>query len=425
MKTTWTMKEKSTGVLEVTINDDAWKQAQTKALDKLVKSVNLPGFRKGQAPKELARKQISEQQILAEAVDVIANDALFEGIKEHKLLPITRPELNVSKITAEEVTMTFDLVVKPEVKLGEYKGLDVKKALVTVLPEEVDTKIEELRVQFAELALKETGSVEMKDTAVIDFEGFKDGVAFEGGKGENFELEIGSGSFIPGFEDALVGMEAGEEREIPLTFPETYGQAELAGQPVVFKVKVNEIKQRTLPEANDEFAKEANHHGTETIADLRAHLEEDIMEEKASNADVEFGNQLLTKVVEASEVDIPDVLIEEETDSLVQDFKNRITQQGYTMELFTQITGQKEDELRGQMKVDATNKVKVRLVLDAVATAEKLDVTPEEIVKEYEAIATAYSMELARVKELAPQDTIAYDLRLRKAFNLIRESVQQ
>jgi len=425
MKTTWTIKEKSTGVLEVTINDDAWKTAQTKAVDKLVKSVNLPGFRKGQAPKELARKQISEQQILAEAVDQIANDALFAGIKEHNLLPITRPELNVSKITVDEVVMTFDLIIKPEVKLGEYKGLDVKKAEVSVLPEDVDAKIEELRVQFTELVLKETGKVEAKDTAVIDFEGFKEGVAFEGGKGENFELEIGSGSFIPGFEDALIGMEAGEEKDVPLTFPETYGQAELAGQPVVFKVKINEIKQRTLPELNDDFAKEANHHGTETIADLRAHLEEDLLEEKTQNADVEFGNQLLTKVVEASEVDIPDVLIEEETDSLVADFKNRISQQGYTMELFTQITGQNEAELRTQMKADATNKVKVRLVLDAVATAEKLDVTSEEIVQEYDAIAKAYSMELARVKELAPADTIAYDLRLRKAFNFIRESVQQ
>jgi trigger factor len=425
MKTTWTVKEKSTGVLEVTINDDAWKKAQTKATDKLIKSVNLPGFRKGQAPKELARKQINEKQILAEAVDQIANDALFAGIKEHNLMPITRPELNVSKITTDEVIMTFDLIIKPDVKLGQYIGLDVKKAEVSVAPEDIDAKIDELRVSFTELVLKETGKVEIKDTAVIDFEGFKDGVAFEGGKGENFELEIGSGSFIPGFEDALIGMETGEEREVPLTFPETYGQAELAGQPVLFKVKVNEIKQRTLPAADDDFAKEVNHHGTETISDLRAHIEEDLMEEKTKNADVEFGNQLLTKVVEASEVDIPEVLIEEETDSLVQDFKNRISQQGYTMELFTQITGQNEAELRIQMKADAINKVKVRLVLDAVATAEKIDVSAEEIIKEYDAIAMAYSMELARVKELAPADTIAYDLRLRKAFNLIRESVQQ
>jgi trigger factor len=425
MKTTWTVKEKSAGVLEVTINDDAWKKAQTKAIDKLVKNVNLPGFRKGQAPKELARKQLNEPMILAEAVDQIANEAFMVGITEHKLIPITRPELNVTALTAEEATLTFDITCKPEVTLGQYKGLDVKKAEVSVSKEDVDAKIDELRVQFTELVLKETGNVEEKDMAIIDFEGFKDGVGFEGGKSENYELEIGSGSFIPGFEEALIGMAAGEEKDVHLTFPETYGQAELAGQPVVFKVKVNEIKRRTLPEANDDFAKEANHHGTETLADLRAHLEEDILEEKTEKADVDFGNLLLTKVVEASEVEIPDVLIIEETDNLLADFKNRISQQGYTMDLFTQITGQKEEELREQMKIDATNKVKVRLVLDAIATHEKLDVSSEEIVEEYDAIAKAYSMELARVKELAPADTIAYDLRLRKAFTLIRESVQQ
>jgi trigger factor len=425
MKTTWTVKEKSAGVLEVTINDEAWKKAQTKAIDKLVKNVNLPGFRKGQAPKELARKQLNEPMILAEAVDQIANEAFMVGITEHKLIPITRPELNVTALTAEEATLTFDITCKPEVTLGQYKGLDVKKAEVSVSKEDVDAKIDELRIQFTELVLKETGNVEEKDMAIIDFEGFKDGVGFEGGKSENYELEIGSGSFIPGFEEALIGMAAGEEKDVHLTFPETYGQAELAGQPVVFKVKVNEIKRRTLPEANDDFAKEANHHGTETLADLRAHLEEDILEEKTERADVDFGNLLLTKVVEASEVEIPDVLIIEETDNLLADFKNRISQQGYTMDLFTQITGQKEEELREQMKIDATNKVKVRLVLDAIATHEKLDVSSEEIVEEYDAIAKAYSMELARVKELAPADTIAYDLRLRKAFTLIRESVQQ
>jgi trigger factor len=425
MKTTWTVKEKSAGVLEVTINDEAWKKAQTKAIDKLVKNVNLPGFRKGQAPKELARKQLNEPMILAEAVDQIANEAFMVGITEHKLIPITRPELNVTALTAEEATLTFDITCKPEVTLGQYKGLDVKKAEVSVSKEDVDAKIDELRIQFTELVLKETGNVEEKDMAIIDFEGFKDGVGFEGGKSENYELEIGSGSFIPGFEEALIGMAAGEEKDVHLTFPETYGQAELAGQPVVFKVKVNEIKRRTLPEANDDFAKEANHHGTETLADLRAHLEEDILEEKTEKADVDFGNLLLTKVVEASEVEIPDVLIIEETDNLLADFKNRISQQGYTMDLFTQITGQKEEELREQMKIDATNKVKVRLVLDAIATHEKLDVSSEEIVEEYDAIAKAYSMELARVKELAPADTIAYDLRLRKAFTLIRESVQQ
>jgi len=229
MKTTWTVKEKSTGELQITINDDAWKKAQTKAFDKLVKNVDVPGFRKGQAPKELARKAISEQSILMEAVDHVATDALFEGIKEHNLSVITRPELNLNSVSADEVTMTFLITVKPAVKLGQYKGLDVKKEEVSVLPVEVDMKIEELREQFAELVLKETGKIEDKDTAVINFEGFKDGVAFEGGKGENYPLEIGSNSFIPGFEEALIGLATGEKKGVHLTFIGNYCAETMAG----------------------------------------------------------------------------------------------------------------------------------------------------------------------------------------------------
>ena len=425
MKSTWTVKEKSTGELIVTINDDAWKKAQTKAFDKLAKNVEAPGFRKGQAPKEIARKAISEQSILMEAVDNIASDALLFGIKEHDLSVIARPELDLEALTADEVTLKFTVTVKPEVKLGQYKGLDVKAEAVSVTAEEVDAKIAELREQFAELVLKETGNVEMNDTAVINFEGFKEGVPFEGGKGENYALEIGSNSFIPGFEEALIGLATGEEKDVPLTFPEHYGAADLAGADVIFKVKVNEIKQKQLPELNDDFAKEANHHGTETLADLRAHIEEDLLEEKTAKAQDAFGNELLTRVVDATEIEIPEVLIEEETDTLVEDFKNRIAQQGFNFEQFTQITGQTEKELREQMRLDATGKVKVRLILDQIAKEEKIEVTPEEVELEYGAIAQQYNMELARVKELAPQETIAYDMRLRKAFTLIRESVSQ
>jgi len=425
MKSTWTVKEKSTGELIVTINDDAWKKAQTKAFDKLAKNVEAPGFRKGQAPKEIARKAISEQSILMEAVDNIASDALLFGIKEHDLSVIARPELDLEALTADEVTLKFTVTVKPEVKLGQYKGLDVKAEAVSVTAEEVDAKIAELREQFAELVLKETGNVEMNDTAVINFEGFKEGVPFEGGKGENYALEIGSNSFIPGFEEALIGLATGEEKDVPLTFPEHYGAADLAGADVIFKVKVNEIKQKQLPELNDDFAKEANHHGTETLADLRAHIEEDLLEEKTAKAQDAFGNELLTRVVDATEIEIPEVLIEEETDNLVEDFKNRIAQQGFNFEQFTQITGQTEKELREQMRLDATGKVKVRLILDQIAKEEKIEVTPEEVELEYGAIAQQYNMELARVKELAPQETIAYDMRLRKAFTLIRESVSQ
>lgn len=424
MKSTWTIIEKSKGELKVTVEGDLWKKAQDKAFNKLAQNVTVPGFRKGNAPKDMVRKQISEQNILLEAVESVAQEALTAGLAEHALNPITRPELGVDAVSLDSVSMTFTFLVRPEVTLGQYKDLDVKKAKVKVTKKDVDAKIEELRHQFAELVLKEEGAVESKDTAVIDFEGFKEGVAFEGGKGENFSLEIGSNSFIPGFEDAIIGMKSGDEKDIELTFPENYQAEHLAGQPVVFKVKVNEIKTKQLPELNDEFAKEVKHKETDTLEALRAKFEEELTAQKTEKAEEDYNNEILTKVVDGSTVDIPDVLVDEETQTMVEDFRQRLQGQGFSLEQYSQITGQTLEDLKTQMRVDALGKVKVRLVLDAIAVKEAIETTAEEIEAEYAKIAQTYSMDLERVKSLAPVDTIAYDLRLRKAYDLIRESTK-
>jgi len=403
MKTTWTMIEKTKGELKVDIEGDVWQNAQKKAFNKLAKDVQLPGFRKGKAPLDLVKKQIAEQNILVEAVESIAQEALDLGLEEHKLNPITRPELGMDAISTEKVSVKFTFEVLGEVTLGEYKNLGITKEVATVTPEEVEAKLEGLRAQFAELVLKEEGSVEHKDTAIIDFEGFKDGVAFDGGKGENFSLEIGSNTFIPGFEDALVGMKSGEEKDVTLTFPENYQAEHLAGQEVVFKVKVNEIKSKQLPALNDDFAKEVNQKDIDSLDALKAKFETDILADKAKKAEDDYNNALLTRVVESS---------------------NRLQQQGFSLKQYTEITGQTEDDLRAQMRIDAEGKVKVRLVLDAVAKAENILVTHEEIDNEYKTIAETYQMDLERVKQLAPEGTIAYDLRLRKAYDVIRESNQ-
>lgn len=424
MKTTWTMIEKTKGELKVDIEGDVWQNAQKKAFNKLAKDVQLPGFRKGKAPLDLVKKQISEQNILIEAVESIAQEALDLGLTEHKLNPITRPELGMDAISAEKVSVKFTFEVLGEVTLGEYKNLGLTKEVATVTPEEVEAKIEGLRAQFAELVLKEEGTVEHKDTAIIDFEGFKDGVAFEGGKGENYSLEIGSNSFIPGFEDALVGMKSGEEKDVTLTFPENYQAEHLAGQEVVFKVKVNEIKSKQLPALNDDFAKEVNQKDIDSLDALKAKFETDILADKQKKAEDDYNNALLTSVVESSTLDVPAVLVDDETQTMLEDFANRLQQQGFSLKQYTEITGQTEDDLRAQMRIDAESKVKVRLVLDAVAKAENISVTHEEIDNEYKTIAETYQMDLERVKQLAPEGTIAYDLRLRKAYDLIRESNQ-
>jgi len=424
MKTTWTMIEKTKGELKVDIEGDVWQNAQKKAFNKLAKDVQLPGFRKGKAPLDLVKKQIAEQNILVEAVESIAQQALDLGLEEHKLNPITRPELGMDAISAEKVSVKFTFEVLGEVKVGEYKNLGITKEVATVTPEEVDAKLEGLRTQFAELVLKEEGMIEHKDTAVIDFEGFKDGVAFEGGKGENHALEIGSNSFIPGFEESLIGMKTGEEKDVTLTFPENYQAEHLAGQEVVFKVKVNEIKSKQLPVLNDEFAKEVNQKDIDSLDALRAKFESDILADKQKKAEDDYNNALLTSVVDSSVLEVPHVLIDDETTTMLEDFANRLQQQGFSLKQYTEITGQTEDDLRAQMHIDAEGKVKVRLVLDAVAKAENITVTHEEIDNEYKTIAETYKMDLERVKQLAPEGTIAYDLRLRKAYDIIRESNQ-
>ncbi|MEA5026524.1 MAG: trigger factor [Erysipelotrichaceae bacterium] len=422
METTWTLQEKAQGELKVVINGQQWLDAQDRAFNKLAKQVELPGFRKGQAPKALVRKQIKDQNIMMEAVDEIATDALIKGIDEHQLHIITRPELGLDAMTAEEVTLTFKLTLEPEVKLGAYTDVQVKKAEALVTDDDVNEKLKQLQERFAELVVKE-GVVSNGDTAVIDFEGFQDGVAFEGGKGENHPLQIGSNSFIPGFEEQIIGMSVNEEKEVNVTFPEEYQSEDLAGKPATFKVKVNEIKVRVLPELNDEFAKEVDRKDVENLEQLKASLLDELQLNKQKEVDEAAENELLTKVVEACEVDIPDVMVNEELERTYDDFKNRLAQQGLNMDLYKQFTGQDEAALKEQMRPDAYNKVKVRLVLGAIAKAEKLEASSEEVEEEYKTMANLYQMEIDKVKEAISTSALQYDLVIRKAYDFIKKAI--
>ena len=422
METTWTLQEKAQGELKVVINGQQWLDAQEKAFNKLAKNVEVPGFRKGQAPKALIKKQIKEQSILMEAVEEVATDALVKGIDEHQLQIIARPELSLDKMTAEEVTLTFKLTLEPEVKLGSYSEISIKKAEAVVTDEDVDAKLKELQERFAELTVKD-GTVENGDTAVIDFEGFKDDVAFDGGKGENHPLEIGSNSFIPGFEEQLIGMTTNEEKAINVTFPADYQAEELAGKEVVFKVKVNEIKTRVLPELSDDFAKEVDRKDVETLEQLRSSLSAELLSAKEKAVADEAENELLTKVVDGSEIDIPDIMIEDELNRTYEEFVNRLAQQGLNMDLYKQFTGQDEAALREQMRPDAHNKVKARLVLGAIAKAENLTASDEEVEAEYQTMANLYKMEVEKVKEAITANALAYDLAIRKAYDHIKKAI--
>lgn len=421
---TWTIKENSTGELVTTVEGETWEKAKAKAFDKLAKNVEIEGFRKGKAPKKLIEKQIAPQQIWMEAAESGAQAALEEGIKEHDLWVIARPELAIDEINEEKVAYRFTVTVKPEVKLGEYKGLTYQVNEEAVSEEELNAELTKIQENFAELVVKEEGTVENGDTAVIDFEGFKNEVAFEGGKGENYPLEIGSGSFIPGFEEQLIGMSKEEAKEINVTFPENYQSEELAGQPVVFKVTVHEIKHRTLPELNDELAKDVNIDNVDTLEQLKDYIKEQLSTQKKNQAENAANEAMLNELSEGAEVVIPQIMIEQETNEMINDYGRRLQQQGLNLNQFMQITGQTMETMKEQMAPDAEKRVKLRLVLEEVAYVEQLAPTEEEIEKEYNEIATAYKMEVEKVKELIPSDNIHYDLQLRKAVDFVKDAAK-
>lgn len=418
MSSTWQLNEKSTGVVTTTVNGEVWKEAQDKATNKLVKKVKLDGFREGQVPKAMAMKHVKKEAVLMEAVDMVAADALSEAIKEHDLLLIDRPQLDIEKIEEEEVTLKFIVTIRPEVTLGQYKDLGITKEEVSVSDDEVNGQVKALQEKFAELEIKENGSVENGDTAVIDFEGFKDGVAFEGGKGDNYPLEIGSNSFVPGFEEQLIGMKNEETKDINITFPQEY-TPELAGAEVVFKVTVHEIKTKQLAEANDELIKTAEIKDVETLEQFKEKTKEDILLQKEQQASADFHNNVLKTVSDNATVEVPEVMIEQEINNIINEYDQNLRQQGFSLEQFLQMSGQDIEAIKEQQKENAEARAKLNLVLAQIAKEENIKVDDEAIENEYNEIAKMYSMEIEKVKEVISKDAIAYDLTTRKTIDLI------
>ncbi len=423
MSSTWELKEHSTGEITTTISGETWKNAQKKAFNKLAQNVQLPGFRKGKVPANVLKRSVNPQSVMYDAIDEIAGSALMDAVKEHDLKIVGRPSLDIESMDEETVTLKYVVSVEPEVKLGEYRNLNIKKAAATVSDEEVNEQIKHIQERNADFIIREDEeAVENGDTAVIDFEGFKDGIAFEGGAGTDYPLEIGSGAFIPGFEEQLIGMKKDETKEIQVTFPKEYQAADLAGQDATFKVTVHEIKYKQLPEFTDEMVKDQKIDGVESVAAFKEYAMKNLSEQKEKQAEEAFTNDLLTEVVGNAEMDIPQVMIDEECDSMVDDFANRLKSQGYSLDAYMKLTNMTMDSMREQFAVDAKNKIAARLVLEAIAKAENLEVSDEEIDNELESIAKAYSMEAEQVKQLISKDAVSYDLRMRKALELIKET---
>lgn len=423
MSSTWELKEKSKGELKVALSGEEWQKACDKAFKKVAKNVNIPGFRKGSAPAAIVKKHVSKQSVWMEAIDATATALLVDGVKEHELDLIARPEMNIDDVNEDGYKLTFFVTVRPEVTLGDYKGLDIKKKRVSVSAKEVDEEVNALQKRYAELVVKEGDDavVENGDTAEIDFEGFKDGIPFDGGKAEKFPLEIGSGQFIPGFEEQLVGMKAEESKEIQVTFPENYHAEELAGAPVTFKVTVHEIKAKEQPEINDDLIKEANIKDVETVEAYREYAKKNLSEQKKRNAENEYNNAILSKLCEVCPVEIPQVMIDDEVEYLYRDFASRIQSQGFTIDQFKAMTGQSEESIREELAKDAASKVNIRLVLEAIAKAEKIEASEAECDEEIKRIAGLYGMDEKVVRERIG-DQVKYDVCNRKALDLVKES---
>ena len=422
MKSTWQLNENSNGQLRVEVDPTVWAKAQEKALDALIKDVEIEGFRKGQAPKKLAAKKVNEQSVLMDAINLVANDAYVAGATEHNLEPVAQPSLDVEKMSTEEIVLLFDITVKPEVTLGDYKGIVIEANDITVTDEDVNLELTRLQEENVELVVQEDTKVEEGHTVVIDFEGFKDGVAFEGGKGENYNLEIGSNSFIPGFEDALVGMSAGEEKDIELTFPETYHVDDLKGQDVVFKVLLHEVKVREIPELNDDFVAMLDKEDITTLDELKQDIIDNLTKIREEQEEDRVNDELVTKVAENAQVDIPEAMIEEELNHMFQEFNQRLAQQGLNFEMYSQILNQTEEDIKETMREDANKRVRSRLVLEKIAEVEELKVEDEEIETEYNTISEMYGLEIEQLKQIISLEQLSYDILIRKAVELVQAS---
>jgi trigger factor len=423
MSAKWEKTEANRGVLTVEVDAETVKKGLDAAFKKVVKKVNVPGFRKGKVPRSIFEQRFGVEALYQDALDIILPDAYANAVEEAGIEPVDRPEIDIEQMEkGKSLIFKATVTVKPEVKLGEYKGLEVEPLDTTVTDEDVENELKKLQERQAELVVKEEGKVENGDTVVIDFEGFVDGEAFEGGKANNYSLEIGSGTFIPGFEDQLIGAEAGAELDVNVTFPEEYHAKELAGKPAVFKVKVHEIKTKQVPELDDEFAKDVDEE-VESLEQLKTKIKERLEHDKKHEAEHHLRDTVVEKAAENAEIDIPEVMIKNEVDRMLQEFEQRLQMQGLNLELYYQFSGQDEEALRNQMTEDAKKRVKVSLTLEAIAKEENIEVTEEDINKELENMSKMYNMSVDQIKQaLGSLDGIKSDLAIRKAIDLLVEN---
>ena len=410
--------EKNKYLLTIEVNKDVFGEAVTKVYKKQAKRITIPGFRRGKAPRAIIEKMYGKGVFYEDAVNEVLPDAYEEAAKESELEIVGRPEFDVESVDENGVVITAKVFVKPEVKIDGYKGIEVTKTPVVVEDSEVDAEIDRVRERNARITEVEDREAAMGDIANIDFDGYVDEKRFDGGKAEGHEITLGSHEFIEGFEDQIVGHKIGDEFDVNVTFPEDYHATELAGKPAVFKVKLNSLKVKELPAADDELATMASEF--DTLAEYKADIKAKITERKEAAADREVENKLIDALVDKIDADIPEVMFDEEVDNLVRDMDSNLRMQGLDLNTYLKYTGMDMNAVRAEMRPRAVNQVKTRLALEKIAEIENIEATEEEINEELEKIAKAYGVEVDRVKTMVPDGGIAQDVKVRKAVDLVK-----
>ena len=411
--------EKSMAELQLSIDAEAFKKAVADVFKKEGKKYAVPGFRKGKAPRALIEKMYGADVFTYDAINELFPEAFEAAVKEAGVEPVGRPEVTVD--SADEtngVTLTVKVAVKPEVKVGSYNGLTVEKTVHTVSDEAVEAELKRVQERNARELTRE-GAAENGDIADIDFEGFVDGVAFEGGKAEHYSLTLGSGSFIPGFEDQIVGHSAGEEFDVNVKFPEEYGAAELAGKDATFKIKLHEVKYKELPALDDDFAKDVSEY--DTLDELKDSIRNNIKTNLDKQAEQKVENDLMDQVIANMKADIPDAMVDSRIDELVQDFEYRISQQGLKLADYLKYMGMNIEQFRAQFKEQADKQVKMRLAMEAIVAKEGITASDEEFEEEVKRIADAYKMEADKVKSIVDAAAVKADLAINKAIDFVKE----
>ena len=416
----------SKGTLTFEIDVDTINKGIDEAFVETRKKITVPGFRKGRVPRQIFNQMYGEESLYQDALNKVLPDAYNEAVKETNIQPVDQPKIDIKSMEkGQPWVLTAEVDVMPEVKLGEYKGMEVPAQDTTVTDADVDDALETKRQQQAQLVLKEDKPAEKGDTVVIDYKGSVDGEEFDGGSAENYSLELGSGSFIPGFEDQLIGHNADEDVDVNVTFPEDYHAKNLAGKDALFKVKIHEIKEKQLPELDDDFAKDVDE-DVDTLAELKEKTKKQLQEEKDNQAKAAIEDAAINKAVANAEIqDIPQAMLDDDTNRQMQQYLAGMQQQGISPQMYFQITGTKEEDLKKQFANDAAQRVKTNLVLEAIVDDANLDATDEEIAKEISDLAKQYGMEEDAVKKALSKDMLMHDIKIRKAVDLVADSAKQ